>query len=60
VVDEKVYCHNSSWVMSDGIIDLRWYKLLVKLLILLLFVLLSTFAGDVDGKEYYRSDDTYV
>ena len=46
--------------MSDGIIDLRWYKLLVKLLILLLFVLLSTFAGDVDGKGYYRSDDTYV
>ena len=58
MVDEKVYCHNSSWVMSDGIIDLRWYKLLVKLLILLLFVLLSTFAGDVDGKGYYRSDGT--
>ena len=32
----------------------------VKLLILLLFVPLSTWIGDVDAKGYYRSDGTYV
>ena len=31
-----------------------------KLLILLLFVPVVTFAGDIDAKGYYRSDDTYV
>ena len=60
MVDEKVCCHSNSQVVSDGIIDLRWYKLFVKLLILLLFVLISTLTGDVDVKGYYRSDDTYV
>ena len=60
MVDEKVCCHSNSQVVSDGIIDLRWYKLFVKLLILLLFVLISTLTGDVDAKGYYRSDDTYV
>ena len=60
MVDEKVCCHSNSQVVSDGIIDLRWYKLFVKLLILLLFVLISTLTGDVDAKGYYRSDGTYV
>ena len=32
----------------------------VKLLILLLFVPLSTWTGDIDAKGYYRSDGTYV
>ena len=60
VVDEKVCGHSNSQVVSDGIIDFRWYKLFVKLLILLLFVPLSTWTGDVDAKGYYRSDGTYV
>ena len=34
VVDEKVCGHSNSQVVSDGIIDFRWYKLFVKLLIL--------------------------
>ena len=61
VVDEKVCGHSNSQVVSDGIIDFRWYKLFVKLLILLLFVLLlSTLTGNVDAKGSYRSDGTYV
>ena len=61
MVDEKVCCHSNSQVVSDGIIDFRWYKLFVKLLILLLFVLLlSTLTGGVDTKGYYHSDGTYV
>ena len=61
VVDEKVCGHSNSQVVSDGIIDFRWYKLFVKLLILLLFVLLlSTLTGGVDTKGYYHSDGTYV
>ena len=61
VVDEKVCGHSNSQVESDGIIDFRWYKLFVKLLILLLFVLLlSTLTGGVDTKGYYHSDGTYV
>ena len=61
VVDEKVCGHSNSQVVSDGIIDFRWYKLFVKLLILLLFVLLlSTLTGGVDTKGYYHRDGTYV